>query len=1393
MNIQKILAFSLALMLVVGSVAFVAGGFYFSSETELNEKDVIRGGGTRDDPVMIYDVAGLQDMAKDLSANYVLANDIDASETAGWNDDAGFIPIGNDTVRFTGTFDGQNHTINGLYINRTGDTIGLFGYVGSGGLISNVGLVDADITGGESVGGLAGRNEGLVTRSYVSGSVEGIDGWYNGVLVGRNQHDGEIIASYSSGVVVGSSGLGGICGINHGLILNSYSTADVIGTGNNIGGLVGEQRGDVINCYSTGEVMSEGTSVGGLIGRFASGTIENSFWDTDTSNQSGSAGGTPKTTAEMMVVDTFSDWNFTEPGTWVMAGYPHLQWEHTTDITTLAELQMMKLGLTEDYVLMNDIDASETSIWNDGAGFDPIGTVSHHFNGSFNGSDHVITGLYIHRPTTYDVGLFGYIHTDAVVRNVGLVDVDVVGEDHAGGLVGTNLEGTVENSFVTGTVMGYRHIGGLLGNNYDGTVNNSHADVTVNGDRFYIGGLVGYNDCTIENSFATGNVSGDWGIGGLVGENLGGILNNTYATGNVNGTKDIGGLAGANTWGGTISDSYAQGTVNGTENVGGLAGFNYYGTVEYSYATGPVSGNDRVGGLLGYNSGIVENTYATGSVTGDDMAGGLVGYNDMGSVSNSYSVGTLDGTDNVGGLIGSDNEGSEENSFWDVEASGITESDGGVGKTTAEMKTQSTFTDAGWNFDETWIMVEHVSYPLFQWQDMPEKDFFAVALSVSPESQGWNLVSFNVEPNENTLVDILENPDYGISGSYESVMYHDGETGEWFSYVPGRAPRYNDVDSWNYAMGVWIKMNTDDILVVEGEAPVNTDITLYSGWNLVGMPSVTADNHGLPEEVTKIGYFHASDEYNLAYDYDPENFVFEPGQGYWIYNDADHSVVWTVEYELTPFVSTWNTELPGISDDNQIRLPLESSGTYDFMVDWGDGTSDNITAWDQTEVTHTYADPGIYTVSITGTIRGWRFNNGGDAEKVIEVSHWGPLAFGLSGGYFYGCSNMELTATDAPDLGITTLANAFRGCENLGSNGDMSGWDVSGVTGMQNMFLDAESFDQDIGGWHTSSVTNMHGMFHGAESFNQDIGDWNTSSVTGMGNMFRGAESFNQDIGGWDVSGVTNMQGMFRDASSFDQDIGGWDVSNVTTMQGMFHGAESFNQDIGGWDVSSVTNMAGMFRDAESFNQDIGGWNTSSVTSMGGPFTGMFEGASSFNQDIGGWDVSNVTTMQNMFYGATSFDQYIGGWDVSRVENMGSMFRDAESFDQDIGGWNVSSVTNMGVMFRDASSFDQDIGGWDVSNVTHMFQMFFSASSFDQDLSGWNVSGVTNMGDMFLGVTLSTANYDALLIGWSQLDLQEGVSFNGGDSKYSIGEPADARQHIIDQFGWTINDGGPAD
>lgn len=222
--------------------------------------------------------------------------------------------------------------------------------------------------------------------------------------------------------------------------------------------------------------------------------------------------------------------------------------------------------------------------------------------------------------------------------------------------------------------------------------------------------------------------------------------------------------------------------------------------------------------------------------------------------------------------------------------------------------------------------------------------------------------------------------------------------------------------------------------------------------------------------------------------------------------------------------------------------------------------------------------------------------------------------------------------------------------------------------------------------------------------------------------------------------------------------------------------------DVTTCDVSQIDALQSTFLGKSSFNQDISTWDVSGVTSM----THMFYGATQFNQDISLWDVGNVTTMQNMFYKAASFNHNISAWNVDFVTDMRGMFQDATNFDRDISLWNVGNVVDMQQMFHGAAAFNQNIGIWNVSKVVTMQYMFLNASAFNQDLGPWNVVNVQNMDQMFNGSALGNANYDLILVGWSALSVQSGISISFGNAVYS--ESA-ARNVLTNTYSWTISDG----
>ena len=310
-------------------------------------------------------------------------------------------------------------------------------------------------------------------------------------------------------------------------------------------------------------------------------TVTDSYWDTATSGQGGSSGGTGLTTSQLVsaLPAGFSNtiWGdatgqttpylLSDSSFGTVSGYviPYTEDSSTSPtlygvILTPTQLQNINTtGLSNDYLLGTDINLS-------GVSFTPIGESSA-FTGTFNGLGNTISNLIIGTSGskysgTY-AGLFGQVGSGGTVENIGLLNESIYDNNTSG------------------------NTGGLVGYNNGGTVSNCYSTGTVTGTGYSTGGLVGWNNGTVTDSYSTGQVSGSSYTGGLVGDN---------------------------TNGGTVSNSYSTGTVSGYSYTGGLVGGNN-GTVSYSYSTGTVSGAGLVGGLVGGNGGTVSDSYSNGSVT----------------------------------------------------------------------------------------------------------------------------------------------------------------------------------------------------------------------------------------------------------------------------------------------------------------------------------------------------------------------------------------------------------------------------------------------------------------------------------------------------------------------------------------------------------------------------------------------------------------------------------------------------------------------------------------------------------------------------------------------------------------------------------------------------------
>lgn len=303
-------------------------------------------------------------------------------------------------------------------------------------------------------------------------------------------------------------------------------------------------------------------------------------------------------------------------------------------------------------------------------------------------------------------GLAGSTTTVADCYSMGSVD----GENQVGGLTGT--AGNLRACSSSAAVRGVNQVGGLCGR-VSWIIVDCNSTGTVSGVE-EVGGLVGKCLGSIDTCRSAATVTGEMHVGGLAGKALQEIVS-SHSTGAVTGQNRVGGLAGSAD--GDIRRSYSTGPIGAHNDVGGLVGQST-AVIMNCYSVSTVDGLQRIGGLLGTNLGSVQASFSSAPVLGSSAVGGLVGSN-LGDVTCCYSVGPVEGTAQAGGLIG-ENGGAVTRSFWDIETSGMSLSQGGVGLTRFEMQTPETFLTARWDLDgeiangtaEIWWMPEPGSYPV---------------------------------------------------------------------------------------------------------------------------------------------------------------------------------------------------------------------------------------------------------------------------------------------------------------------------------------------------------------------------------------------------------------------------------------------------------------------------------------------------------------------------------------------------------------------------------------------------------------------------------------------------------------------------------------------------------
>ena len=368
-----------------------------------------------------------------------------------------------------------------------------------------------------------------------------------------------------------------------------------------------------------------------------------------------------------------------------------------TEIWTWNDLNTVRDNPGGSYILMNDLDEATAGYDElvgdtaDGQGWQPIGTAQNPFKGTFDGNGNTISGLFIYRPDEDEVGLFGRVQ-EGLVKNVGLVSVNVTGKKSVGALVGYSWKGTLDSdtrppsskTYSDGSVTGEENVGGLVGNNYRGIVNQCQSNIEVfhlsstpDEERWRAGGLVGLNSGPVINCNYSGEVNGDRQVGGLVGQNAfapDARVEDCGGEYGVYGNLEVGGVAGRNlgalrraSFNGTVRAfllgdgliALNEGTSGSADSssttllgsyVGGVVGVNE-GIVEDCSAQATVEGYRYVGGLTGTNNGTLEGCSATATVKGYQYVGGLAGAN-AGNLASCSSSGDVTGSSDAGRLVG---------------------------------------------------------------------------------------------------------------------------------------------------------------------------------------------------------------------------------------------------------------------------------------------------------------------------------------------------------------------------------------------------------------------------------------------------------------------------------------------------------------------------------------------------------------------------------------------------------------------------------------------------------------------------------------------------------------------------------------------------------------------
>ena len=425
-----------------------------------------------------------------------------------------------------------------------------------------------------------------------------------------------------------------------------------------------------------------------------------------------------------------------------------------------------------------------------------------------------------------------------------------------------------------------------------------------------------------------------------------------------------------------------------------------------------------------------------------------------------------------------------------------------------------------------------------------------------------------------------------------------------------------------------------------------------------------------------------------------------------------------------------------LSDTNQFELPLINSGAQDFVVDWGDGEQDKITAWDDAAKLHSYYTYGSELVTngdFATDLSGWDLQ-GTNATNTITWETNGARI--ISTGV-----NIGLAQTSVLTIGKTykLTCDVAITVGKIGLDGATSGLTVNMVEGFNEIIFTAISTTFKI-----KRITGNDNCLLDNVSVVEQTPDTTPKTI-----------SIDGTIQGWQF----NAPGDYLKLNNINR-WGALDIHNTA----MFSGCSNMTCTATDAPVVTTTNLYRMFRDCTNFNGAIGNWDVSNVLSAGSVF---FE-CSSFNQPLNDWDVSSITFMNAIFYNASSFNQHLNSWDTSKVQFMHYAFHGCVQFNGDIYSWDLTDALNMSYMLYNCDSFDQSLAAWNIENATNLTKLMQNATG------------------------LSTSNYNLTLVSWAHQNVNSGLAVDFGGSQYSAGGAAAASRNILTSApnNWTISDGG---